>query len=93
MNVFYDRLDRPMAVVTVIISVCCYILIFAILRRTASTQITDPTMLAKRQREANNCLQFAIAYVFYIALWLTFEALPYLPHDPPYWFTPGLELE
>jgi hypothetical protein len=85
-NVFFDYIDRPFIFVCVIISVPCYCAIFFILRRAAS-HITDPTMLARRRKEANNCLQFAYAYIFYVLLWLTFEALPYLPQDKPYWFT------
>ncbi len=34
---------------------------------------------------------FSLERVFISALWMMFEAIPYLPHDPPYWFS--LEVE
>jgi len=83
-NYVFDYLIRPFAFGCAVLPILCYIGIFLMSWRARSRMgILDPALAAKRKREVWRSLQFAFVFVFYVLLWLAFEAHPYLPHNHP----------
>ncbi|CCD64334.2 G-protein coupled receptors family 1 profile domain-containing protein [Caenorhabditis elegans] len=69
------------------ISTFCYVSVFIYIRN-ANRNVEDSVQSNKRKQEARYLFQFVFISIFYVAVWILFQILPYIvPADQPIWFS------